>query len=94
MRLKLEWDDNPTFATVKFNGGDYRAFTLKIDGKAFSTWVHLDIVYQFRRDDPDYMRAVDEQLIGAMERMLGNVFSKACGAITEGTDLMIEEPQS
>lgn len=65
MRLKLEYEDDPVFATVKYRKSDYRALTLKINGKPFSVWVTLDLVYQFRRDDPDYMREIDRSLVAA-----------------------------
>jgi hypothetical protein len=89
MKLRIEWEDDPVFATVKYNGSDYRALTLKIKGKPFSTWVTLDVVYQYRRDDPNYMREIDRSLIGAMERMFEKIFMDAIGAIPDGTDLMI-----
>jgi len=89
MRLRLEWEDDLAFATVQSSGGDYRALTLKINGKPFSVWVTLDVVYQFRRDDPNYIREIDKSLIAAMERMFEKVFFDAVGAIPAGTDLMI-----
>jgi hypothetical protein len=89
MRLKLEYEDDPVFATVKYRKSDYRALTLKINGKPFSVWVTLDLVYQFRRDDPDYMREIDRSLVAAMERMLEKIFLDAVGAIPDGSDLMI-----
>lgn len=89
MRIKLEWEDGPVFASVKAPGlgqGDYRALTVKIHGKPFSVWVNY---ITFFADDPSYMRSVDEQLVASMERMFARIFTDACAAIPEGTDLML-----
>jgi hypothetical protein len=91
MRFKLEYEDDPVFATVRHQGERYRSLLVKINGKPFSTWVHLDFVYDLRCDDPNYMRAVDENLVAAMERMFERVFNDACAAVPEGTDLMIDK---
>ena len=92
MRFRLEWEDDPVFATARNPlMGDYRALTVKINGKPFSVWVALDVMNRYRVDDPDYMRMVDEQLIATMERMFAKVFIDACAAIPEGTDLLVDK---
>jgi hypothetical protein len=93
MRIRLEYDDDPVFATVGHRTEQYRTLMVKINGKPFSAWVTLDIVYAYRRDDPNYIREIDKSLVAAMERMLGKIFTEACAAVPEGTDLMIEGRQ-
>ena len=91
MRIKLEYDDGPVFATVKVPVGrglsDYRALTVKINGKPFSTWVNYSPFYSV---DEHYLRMIDEQLIASMERIFEKIFMDACAAVKEGTDLLVE----
>jgi hypothetical protein len=93
MRLRLEYDDDPVFATVGRNTEIYRTLMVKINGKPFSVWVTLDIVYELRRDDPNYIREIDRSLVAAMERMFERIFTEACAAIPEGTNLMLGEKE-
>lgn len=89
MRLRLEYEDYPAFATMMFQGQRYRAMTVKVHGKPFSVWVRLDLVFQGMEDDPAYMKEIDDNLVAAMERMLTNLFYEVCAAVPEGTDLLI-----
>lgn len=93
MRIRLEWEDDPVFATMSHpQFGEYRALTVKINGKPFSVWVVLDVVYRYRLNDSGYMKMIDDNLIATMERMFTKIFVDACAAIPDGTDLVKEKP--
>jgi hypothetical protein len=89
MRIRLDFDDGPVFSTVRWLGGRHRALVVKINGKPFSVWRTLEDYEQYRGED--YMRAVDDALIAAMEQMFTNIFMDACAAIPDGTELLKDD---
>jgi len=92
MRISLEYEDEPAFATVRHSKvGDYRVLLVKVNGKPFSTWANVAPIFL---GDRHYMEQIDRSLVAAMERMLKKVFTDACAAIPEGTDLLVDKEKN
>jgi hypothetical protein len=98
MRIKLEYDDGPVFSTLTnplLKGQEkFRTMMVRINGKPFSVWRTVDpLELEFRsiRGTQDYMKAVDEALVAAMEKMFTRIFEDAVAAIEPGTELLKEQ---
>jgi hypothetical protein len=89
VRLRLEYDDHPVFSTFRGTLGEFRALAVRIKGKPFVMWRSIDRALHF--PDEEYMRAIDNDLVASMERVLTKVFLDACAAVPEGVDLLTTE---
>jgi hypothetical protein len=90
VRIRLEYEDGPVFATLGGPLGSYRTLLVKINGKPFTAWCVLDSTGYMSIDHERYAKEIDKALVASMERMLGKVFLDACAAVPEGTDLMCD----
>lgn len=96
MRIKLEYDDGPVFGltTHPLPGVEetLRYLMVRIDGKPFSVWRTMDPYEQLCFCTPeqqkDYLQAVDNALVAAMEKMFEKILTEACAAIAPGTELL------
>jgi hypothetical protein len=97
MRIRLEYEDGPVFSTMSHplpgTIEEFRAMTVRINGKPFSVWRTVDPFETNRamrgaKHGEEYMRHVDEALIAAMEKMLTKIFEDACAAVEPGTELL------
>lgn len=82
MRIKLDFEDYH-YVTTFSPLGEHRFLIVSVDGKPFG--VHRQIEAFSSERSKEY---IDRYLVEQMEVMLRKIFTDACAAIPEGTEIL------